>query len=50
MSSTLPAHLARQRGLRVPFDLRILRILFPAPSCQRKLSKGLATNWKGPYQ
>jgi hypothetical protein len=39
MSSTPPARLARQRGMRVPFDLRILRILLPAPSCQHTRSQ-----------
>jgi hypothetical protein len=32
------AHLACRRGLRIPFDLRILRILLPAPGSQCKLS------------
>ena len=32
----LLAHLARSRGLRVPFDLRILRILLPAGSASAK--------------
>ena len=35
------AHLARRRGLRIPFDLRILRILLPAPGSQHKLSSTL---------
>jgi hypothetical protein len=37
--SLLHAHLARRRGLRIPFDLRILRILLPAPSSQQQALK-----------
>ena len=31
-------HLGSRRGLRIPFDLRILRILFPATSSQHAFS------------
>jgi hypothetical protein len=39
MPGALLPHLACKRGLRIPFDLRILRILLPSHKSQHTLLK-----------